>query len=155
MEVRDLTGFDELYSDLGPKLWRSVLAFTGGRRDLTDDVVAEAFVRTLESGSRVRDRRAYVYRIAFRLATQELAKAPDSPQIPEVVVHDDPGLTELFDALRSLSPTERAAVYLRYEVDLPITEIGDILGTSAGAVRVHLFRGRRKLAAALGGSGDG
>jgi RNA polymerase sigma-70 factor, ECF subfamily len=155
VEVGDLTGFDELYSELGPKLWRSILAFTGGRRDLTDDVVAEAFLRTLESGSRVRDRRAYVYRIAFRLAAQELAQVPGSRQIPEVVIYDDPGLMELFDALRSLSPTERAAIYLRYQVDLPITEIAQVLSSSAGAVRVHLFRGRRKLAAALGGSGDG
>jgi hypothetical protein len=31
--------FDELYRDAGPRLWRAVLASTGGRRDLTDDVV--------------------------------------------------------------------------------------------------------------------
>jgi RNA polymerase sigma factor (sigma-70 family) len=154
VDVDGVTGFDELYGELGPRLWRSILAFTGGRRDLTDDVVAEALLRTLESGNNVRDRRAYVYRVAFRLAAQELARASDYSQIPEVAVQDDPGLTELFDALRSLSPSERAAVYLRYQVDLPIAEIADILGSSAGAVRVHLFRGRRKLAALLGGKND-
>ena len=154
VDVDGATGFDELYEEVGPRLWRSILAFTGGRRDLTDDVVAEAFLRTLESGNNVRDRRAYVYRVAFRIAAQELARASDSSQIPEVAIQDDPGLTELFDALRSLSPSERAAVYLRYQVDLPIGEISDILGSSAGAVRVHLFRGRRKLAALLGGKND-
>jgi len=154
VDVGGATGFDELYEEVGPRLWRSILAFAGGRRDLTDDVVAEAFLRTLESGNNVRDRRAYVYRVAFRLAAQELARASDSSQIPEVAMQDDPGLTELFDALRSLSPCERAAVYLRYQVDLPIGKIADILGSSAGAVRVHLFRGRRKLAALLGGMND-
>lgn len=154
VDVDGLTGFDELYEEVGPRLWRSILAFTGGRRDLTDDVVAEALLRTLESGGNVRDRTAYVYRIAFRLAAHELARASESSPIPEVAIQDDPGLTELFDALRSLSPSERAAVYLRYQVDLPIAEIADILGSSAGAVRVHLFRGRRKLAALLGGEND-
>jgi RNA polymerase sigma-70 factor, ECF subfamily len=154
VEVGAGTAFDELYGKVGPRLWRSILAFTGGRRDLTDDVVAEAFVRALESGTDVRDPAAYVYRIAFRLAAHELARAPESPQIPEMPIRDDPGLTELFDALRSLSPSERAAVYLRYHVDLPVAEIADMLGMSAGAVRVHLFRGRRKLAALLGGDND-
>jgi RNA polymerase sigma-70 factor, ECF subfamily len=154
VDVDGVTGFDDLYEEVGPRLWRSILAFTGGRRELTDDVVAEAFLRTLESGSNVRDRAAYVYRVAFRLAGQELGRVPHSTQIPEVAVRDDPGLTELFDALRSLSPSERAAVYLRYQVDLPIAEIAGILGSSAAAVRVHLFRGRRKLAALLGGEND-
>jgi RNA polymerase sigma-70 factor (ECF subfamily) len=154
VDVDGATEFDELYAEVGPRLWRSILAFTGGRRDLTDDVVAEAFLRTLESGENVRDRAAYVYRIAFRLAAHELARVSDSRQIPEVAIQDDPGLAELFDALRSLSPSERAALYLRYQVDLPVAEIADILGSSAGAVRVHLFRGRRKLAALLGGEND-
>ena len=57
VDVDGVTGFDELYEEVGPRLWRSILAFTGGRRDLTDDVVAEAFLRTLESGNNVRDRR--------------------------------------------------------------------------------------------------
>lgn len=152
--VDGVTEFDELYGEVGPRVWRSILAFTGGRRDLTDDVVAEAFLRTLESGNNVRDRAAYVYRIAFRLAARELERVSDSAQIPEVPIQDDLGLTELFDALRSLSPSERAAVYLRYQVDLPMAEIADVLGSSTGAVRVHLFRGRRKLAALLGGEND-
>lgn len=149
-----ITGFDELFEKVGPRLWRSILAFTGGQRDLTDDVVAEAFLRTLASGNNVRDRESYVYRIAFRLAAQELARVSHSWQVPDVPFQDDHGLSELLDALRSLSPSERAAVYLRYEVDLPIREIANILGTTAGAVRVHLFRGRRKLAAMLGGEND-
>ena len=91
VDVDGVTGFDELYEEVGPRLWRSILAFTGGRRDLTDDVVAEAFLRTLESGNNVRDRRAYEYRVAFRLAAQELTRASDSSQIPEVAVQDDPG----------------------------------------------------------------
>jgi hypothetical protein len=104
VDVDGVTGFDELFEEVGPRLWRSILAFTGGQRDLTDDVVAEAFLRTLASGNNVRDRESYVYRIAFRLAAQELARVSHSWQVPDVPFQHDHGLSELLDALRLLSP---------------------------------------------------
>jgi RNA polymerase sigma-70 factor (ECF subfamily) len=143
--------FDALYAEVGPRLWRAILAYTGGRRDLTDDVVAEAFARTLERGSAVRDRDAYVYRIAFRLAAGELRRDASVETVPERGVWDDPGIVELLDALAHLSPGQRAAVYLRYEADLPVAEVARLMGTTAGTVRIHLLRGRRRLRELLGG----
>ena len=121
---------------------------------MADDVVAEAFARTLEQGSSVRDPQAYLFRVAFRLAARELRRQPSSAEVPERGVADDPGLAELFDALRSLSPGQRAAVFLRYQADLPVAEVARLMGTSSGMVRIHLLRGRRKLAALLGGDDD-
>jgi RNA polymerase sigma factor (sigma-70 family) len=60
----------------------------------------------------------------------------------------------VFDALMRLSPGQRAAVFLRYEADLPVEDIADLMGTSSGTVRIHLLRGRRKLAAMLGDDDD-
>lgn len=139
---------------MGPRLWRAVLAYTGGRRDLTDDVVAEAFARTLERGSDVRMPEAYLYRIAFRLAASELRRSPTVGEVPDVAVWDEPGLAELFDALRDLSPGQRAAVFLRYQADLPVAKVAKLMGTSSGVVRIHLLRARRKLAVLLGGDDD-
>ena len=31
VDVDGATGFVELYGEVGPRLWRSILAFTGGR----------------------------------------------------------------------------------------------------------------------------
>jgi RNA polymerase sigma-70 factor (ECF subfamily) len=154
VEIGENLGFDALYAEVGPRLWRAVLAYTGGRLDLADDVVAEAFARTLERGSAVRRREAYVYRVAFRLAAAELRRSPTVDRIPEVFVWDDPGLVELFHAFRHLSPGQRAAVYLRYEADLPVDQVARLMGTSSGAVRIHLLRARRKLAVLLGGDDD-
>ena len=56
----------------------------------------------------------------------------------------------LVPALRQLSPAQRAAVVLHYEADLPVQEVARRMGTSAGAVKVHLFRGRRRLRELLG-----
>lgn len=107
--------FDALYTLTGPRLWRAILAYTGGRRELTDDVVAEAFTRTLEQGRDVRDPESYLFRVAFRLAAAELRRPAVNNAIPESPIWDDPGLTELFDAFGHLSPGQRAAVFLRYQ----------------------------------------
>jgi RNA polymerase sigma factor (sigma-70 family) len=154
LELDEELGFDALYAEVGPRLWRTILAYAGGNRDLADDVVAEAFARTLERGSEVRDPTAYLFRVAFRLAARELRRSPSSADVPERATWDDPGLAELFDAMRSLSPGQRAAVFLRYQADLPVDEVARLMGTSSGVVRIHLLRGRRKLAAQLGGDDD-
>ena len=147
--------FDELYRRAGPRLWRAVLAYTGGRRDLTDDVVAEAFARTLERAATVRSFEPYLYRVAFRLAASELRRAPTVADVPDTARTTlDPDLSELFQALRILSPGQRAAVFLRYQADLPVAEVARLMGTSSAVVRVHLMRGRRRLAELLGEEDD-
>jgi RNA polymerase sigma-70 factor (ECF subfamily) len=57
---------------------------------------------------------------------------------------------DLLGALRQLSPSQRAAVYLHYEADLAVREVASLMGTSVAAVKVHLMRGRRRLASLLG-----
>jgi RNA polymerase sigma-70 factor, ECF subfamily len=146
--------FDELYRRAGPRLWRTMLAYTGGRRDITDDVVAEAFARTLERATQIRSFEPYLYQIAFRLAAGELRRAPTVATVPESGQHIDPELSELFEAMRSLSPGQRAAVFLRYHGDLPVAEVARLMGTSSAVVRVHLMRGRRRLAELLGEEDD-
>lgn len=147
--------FEMLYRRTGPRLWRAVHAYTGGRREITDDVVAEAFARTIDRGRAVRDPDRYLYRVAFRLAAQELRRPSTVADVPDRPAPDDDGLVDLFSALRRLSPSQRAAIYLRYQADLPVAEIARLMGSSAAAVRVHLLRGRRRLASLLGAEDDG
>jgi RNA polymerase sigma-70 factor (ECF subfamily) len=146
--------FDELYRRAGPRLWRAVLAYTGGRPELTDDVVAEAFARTLERSATVRSLEPYLYRVAFRLAASELRRSPTVAEVPDLAPSQDQDLSELFDAMRVLSTGQRAAVFLRYQADLPVSEVARLMGTSSAVVRVHLMRGRRRLAELLGGDDD-
>src|SRR5688572_31011123 len=105
-----------------------MLAYTGGRRDITDDVVAEAFVRTLERGTQVRSFEPYLYRIAFRLAAAELRRTPTVAEVPDPGEHADPQLSDLFEAMRALSPGQRAAVFLRYQGDLPVAQVARLMG---------------------------
>jgi DNA-directed RNA polymerase specialized sigma24 family protein len=43
-------------------------------------------------------------------------------------------------------------MFLRYGADLPVAEVARLMGTSSGVVRMHVLRGRRRLAELLGGN---
>lgn len=131
-------------------MWRAVLAYSGGRRDVADDAVAEAFARAINRSAEVRDPVPYLYRVAFRLAAadlQHLSKLTDEQDRAVTDLVED---VDLLRALRSLSPDQRAAVFLHYSADLPVARIAALLGTSSTAIRVRLMRGRRRLATLLG-----
>jgi RNA polymerase sigma-70 factor (ECF subfamily) len=146
--VDDAHDFEAIWRETGPALWRAIVAYSGGRRDVADDAVAEAFARVMERGAEVREPAAYLYRIAFRIAAADLRRP--SPEMEDRAVTDPEPLVDLLGALRRLTPAQRAAVYLHYRVDLPIREIARILDTSSAAVKVNLMRGRRRLAELLG-----
>jgi Tol biopolymer transport system component len=38
-----------LLREVGPQLWRAIFAYSGGRREVADDAVGEAFARAIES----------------------------------------------------------------------------------------------------------
>jgi RNA polymerase sigma-70 factor (ECF subfamily) len=145
--------YDAIWRQSGATLWRAVYAYSGGRRDVADDAVAEAFARVMARGPEVRDPLAYLYRVAFRVASAELARSDrEVAQVPEVAIADSTqnGLPDLLRALKELTPAQRAAVYLHYRADMPVRQIADLMGTSSAAVKVHLMRGRRRLTTLLG-----
>jgi RNA polymerase sigma-70 factor (ECF subfamily) len=77
--------------------------------------------------------------------TTEIRDTHESPAAPMVGPSPD-----LLRALRHLSPAQRAAVYLHYQADLPVREVARLTGTSSASVKVHLSRGRKRLAEMLG-----
>jgi RNA polymerase sigma factor (sigma-70 family) len=142
--------WDAIWRDAGRTLWRAILAYSGGRRDVADDAVAEAFARAIERDVGIRDPLPYLYRVAFRIAAAELRRERTTDPPRDLPAEDEHALVDLMPALRRLSPSQRAALYLRYAADLPVREVAGLMGTSSAAVRVHLMRGRRRLARLLG-----
>jgi RNA polymerase sigma factor (sigma-70 family) len=75
---------------------------------------------------------------------------------PSVEHQSDPPLTlaaqdvDLLNAMRQLTPQQRAAVALYYFEDRPLPEVAHILGCSHAAAKVHVFNARRRLALLLG-----
>ena len=108
---------EALFRDAGPELWRAIYGFTGGRRQLAEDAVAEAFARAIEHRDGIRDPLAWIYRTAFRLASRELQREKrQPPQPPDPSPGIDPfDVQEILAALARLSPNQRAAVLLHDE----------------------------------------
>lgn len=143
--------YEQVFRDAAPGLWRTVYAFAAGRRAVADDAVAEAFARALAHAGQIRDPVPWLYRTALRLATEDLRRERREPVLePDQFAAAAAGLAALVPALRQLSRAQRAAVVLHYEADLPVQEVAARMGTSVAAVKVHLFRGRRRLREILG-----
>jgi RNA polymerase sigma-70 factor (ECF subfamily) len=143
---------EEVFRASGATLWRAIYAFSGGRRAVADDAVAEAFARALVYATTIREPLPWLYRTAFRIAAKDLRdERRRGGSVREDAIVDPPGEpVDLMRALRKLSPLQRAAVTLHHAEDLPVADVARLLGTSTSAVKVHLFRGRRRLRALLG-----
>lgn len=150
----DSGALEELYREESSKLWRALLAFTTDP-EIASDAVAEAFARALKYEATIRDARAWIWRVAFRVARSELDRsrplltheADESYQAPDPV-------PELLSALRKLSPNQRLAVVLHDYADRPVSEVARVLGSSRATVYVHLSQGRRRLRNLMGGSNE-
>ncbi len=132
-------------------LFRTILAFTGGRSDVAEDAVGEAFARATAHADEIRDLVPWLYRVAFNVATDELRR--DRRRVDHALedpVQFPPEAFGLFEALRHLPPRERAAMVLFYVEDLPVADVAARMGVAAPTVRVHLMKGRRRLRDLLG-----
>ena len=139
---------ERVYRDSGTQLWRGIYAFTGGRADIADDAVAEAFARALAESGRIRSPLPWLYRVAFRQAAKALRderRQDRTPAEPQAECADDPAPNRSLGALALLTPQQRAVVFLFYYADLSIAEIARATGSSRVAVRVQLHRAREGL----------
>jgi RNA polymerase sigma-70 factor (ECF subfamily) len=138
--------FDAIWREAGPAIWRAIYAYAGGRREVADDAVAEAFARAMVRTETIRLPVPYLYRTAFRIAAQELRSMNERTELVDRPVTDPEGPIDVLLALRHLTPSQRASIFLFYGADLPVRDVASAMGTSGAAVRVHLMRARRRLA---------
>jgi RNA polymerase sigma-70 factor (ECF subfamily) len=144
---------ERVYREQAPRLWRSLVAYTGDR-ELANDAVAEAFAQVLARGEAVRDPERWVWRAAYRIAAGQLKVRRRNPPTPDTL--DDARSSaiekevDLMTALARLPSRQRAALVLHYLADLPNPEIARALGITTSTVRVHLMQGRRRLRDLLG-----
>jgi RNA polymerase sigma-70 factor, ECF subfamily len=139
---------ERVYRDYGVQIWRGIYAFSGGRGDVADDAVAEAFARALEGSARIRSPLPWLYRVAFREAAERLreeSRREAAPSRSESDSADDPTPDPSLRALTLLTPQQRAAVFLFYYADLSIADIARATGSSRVSVRVQLHRAREVL----------
>ena len=146
-----LPPFQRLLEEHRTDVYRFLVASVG--RQAADDCFQETFLSALRAYPRLRDAsnlRGWLFTIATRKALDHWRGERRRPlpveQLPEPVAPEHPdGDAELWTAVGSLPPMQRAAVIHRYVLDLPYAEIADALGISEEAARANTYEGRRKL----------
>ena len=140
---------ERVWIEQGPKLWRSLLAFTADT-DVANDAMAEAFAQAMGRGPDIRDHARWIWRAAFRIAAGELQNRRREVELVQELPYDMPESTaDLVRALWRLSPHQRAVIVLRHYAGMSSNEVGAILGIAPTTVRVHLMHARRRLRAEL------
>jgi RNA polymerase sigma factor (sigma-70 family) len=132
-----------------------------------EDCLQETFLAALRAYPRAeaRNLRAWIFTIARRKAIdhhRSRARRPKPVAEPEVLVDRSGGATEsaeaaalgmsarhseIWAAVAELPPSQRAAVVLRFAVDLRYREVGEVLGTSEDAARQNVHEALKKLRA--------
>jgi RNA polymerase sigma-70 factor (ECF subfamily) len=148
VRVTEASEIERVHREVGNRLWWALLAYTGDR-EMASDATAEAFARALATHGTIRDPSAWVWRVAFRVATT-LLRAPKTAGDREGSYEIDDRAADVMLALKNLPQRQRAVFVLFYLEDRPATEIAELLEMAPATVSVHLHRARRKLRAILG-----
>ncbi|MEX0825940.1 MAG: sigma-70 family RNA polymerase sigma factor [Acidimicrobiia bacterium] len=151
---------DRSFEDFYMKEYRHVLVIARvlmGDRIRAEDVTQDAFVAALDAWGRLKNPEGWIRRVVAnkaRSAWRRRYAEKNALKHLENEVHvggDLPKETEAFWAnVRSLPPRQAQAVVLFYLEDRPVHDVATILGCSESTARVHLTRGRRRLAKSLG-----
>ncbi|HWB80958.1 MAG TPA: sigma-70 family RNA polymerase sigma factor [Nannocystaceae bacterium] len=144
-------GFLESFEPLRGELFRYCRYLTKSpwdAEDLSQDVLARAFVTLGKMGEPPPNPRAWLFRVASNLWIDRVRKVAGSYEAPVAIADRDPQAAReaAGTLLVQLAPQERAAVVLKDVFAFSLEEIADVLATTVGAVKAALHRGRGKLA---------
>jgi RNA polymerase sigma-70 factor (ECF subfamily) len=142
--------FDDFFASAYPAIVRSA-ALVVGDQEVARELAQDAFVKALLHWRRVRTYeypQAWVRKVVFRMALRAKRTVVQHEQVPPPVV-DDLADVDLMRAIGALPPMQRAAIALHYLDDLPVEEVANTLGCAPSTARVHLHRGRARLAELL------
>jgi RNA polymerase sigma-70 factor (ECF subfamily) len=172
-QADDKAAFTLLVSRHLPRVKRLISAMLRNPAEV-DDLLQESFLQAYLGLDQLRDParfRAWVYSIAVNLARMRLRSyarrfisweewnetdrtALDDQPSPEPLVEQQEIIHRLNQAIADLPPAEREALLLVYRDGLSHQETADRLGTSLGAVKVRVHRGRHRLQAILQPGGE-
>lgn len=123
-------------------------------RGAAGDVVQETLIRAWRRRATFQPERgsARAWLIAIMLdqaRRHRLRRRPAYLSPHASVQPPDGSRLDMERAIRQLSRRQREVVTLHYLADLPVSEVGAVLGITPSAVKAHLFAARAKLRALL------
>ncbi|MEV1287771.1 sigma-70 family RNA polymerase sigma factor [Micromonospora sp. NPDC049679] len=147
----------EVYSGSFRRLVVQLYAVTGDLGE-AQEAVQEAFVRAAARPrlfAALDNHEAWLRRVALNVARSRyrrhrllrglLHRIGPPPVVPETSAEH----VALMQAMRQLPRSQRDTLALHYLADLPVNEVAEALGVSAGTVKSRLSRGRQALALLL------
>lgn len=141
---------ERAYRAQGERLWRALVLFCGDP-EVASDAVAEAFAQAMGRASSIDNMDRWVWRAAFKIARGELKRrAGHLANVPELPADVPIETVDLVRALTRLSSKQRASVVLHHYAGYSTQETARIIGSTPGAVGMHLARGRKRLRELLG-----
>jgi RNA polymerase sigma-70 factor (sigma-E family) len=137
----------------------ALAAAVSGSHLLAEDLAQEAMTRVYRRWDRISgyDKPgAFARRVTINLASSRrrrdaVAARENARLTPTSIPAPAEPHDEVWGAVATLPPHQRAAIALHYLEDRPIEEIAEVLGCATATARVHLHRGRARLATLLEG----
>jgi RNA polymerase sigma-70 factor (sigma-E family) len=136
--------FSEFFAARAPALRRTAYVVV---RDwhVAEDLTQQALAKLYVAWPRVREdtRMAYARRVVVNECLSHLRRhRPETPTgtVPDRLVHDPVVHDDLGQAIALLPARQRAIVALRFLEDLPVSEVGRLLGVADGTVKSQTHR---------------
>lgn len=160
LRQRDVVVLKTLIEQYHYRLVRYLISLLG-RRDGVDDVVQETWLRVLERGGTYDGHSRFepwLFRVARNIAFDAMRKRPmlslDSDEgdgirsssasgepSPYTLAARTQDAERLAHSLQTLEPVYREALVLRFQEDLSLQEISDIVGAPVSTVASRIYRG--------------
>ena len=144
--------YDDFFRLHYPHVVRVVHSILGDRAR-AEEVAQEAFVRLYLRWARVSTydqplawTRRVAVRLAFRVYRRDRMRSTLERRAVGADVSGEPAAATDLALLRRLPRNQRVAITLRYLEDLTMADVAAAMGCAEATVRVHLHRGRRRLA---------
>lgn len=145
-------GFEAWYGAEHPKVLATLIVVSGSV-ELAREATDEAFSRALARWHRLQQMESpggWLYTVALNLVRRQAKRsaaerrALDRTALPPQVLNERTG--ELWTVVQELPPRQRAAVTLRYLLDMKEREIAEVMKISPGTVASTLAAARLRLA---------
>jgi RNA polymerase sigma-70 factor (ECF subfamily) len=143
--------FDEFFRSEQAALLRYCWGLTTDR-EAARDVAQETMARAWRDWPQLQGTRpaAWIRTVALNLVRSDWRRGDRSAVVPRRAAHvDAPIDPDLVAALRALPERQREAVVLHHLGDLRVEDCASAMGLAAPTVKVHLQRGRARLAELL------